>query len=89
MNRRNFVKLGSVIAAASPFNLLAADKLAKQFYNTNKQIDFIHDGLLLSPKEYAELLMHLADEGKIIPTFTRSTSLVSGCKHRIKSGIMN
>jgi len=26
--------------------------------------DFIHDGLFLSPLEYASLLMKLADEGK-------------------------
>jgi len=54
MNRRDFVKLGGVIAAtASPFNTFAADKFAKQFFNTNQQVDFIHDGLILSPKEYA------------------------------------
>ncbi len=68
MHRRDFVKLGSVIAAAAaPFNLLAAEKFVKQSMYSNKQIDFIYDGLSFSPKDYSELLMKLADEGKIKP----------------------
>lgn len=68
MHRRDFVKLGSIIAAAaSPFNLFAADKFVKRYYNSSKQIDFIYDGLSFSPKEYSDLLMKLADEGKIKP----------------------
>lgn len=68
MHRRDFVKLGSVIAAvASPFNLFAAEKFVKQSVYSNKQIDFIYDGLSFSPKDYSELLMKLADEGKIKP----------------------
>ena len=83
MNRRDFVKLGSVIAAtASPFNLFAADKFSKQFYIVNKQIDFIHDGLLLSPKEYAELLMKLADEGKIIPDYYSNGGVVEELENK-------
>ena len=83
MNRRDFVKLGSVIAAtASPFNLFAANKFAKQFYDTNKQIDFIHDGLLLSPKEYAELLMKLADEGKISPDYYSNGGVVEELENK-------
>lgn len=83
MNRRDFVKLGSVIAAtASPFDIFAANKYAKRFYNTNKQIDFIHDGLLLSPKEYAELLMKLADEGKIIPDYYSNGGVVEELENK-------
>lgn len=68
MRRRDFVKLGSVIAAAaSPFNFFAAEKFVKQSVYSNKQIDFIYDGLSFSPKDYSELLMKLADEGKIKP----------------------
>ncbi|MEO7176009.1 MAG: beta-eliminating lyase-related protein, partial [Saprospiraceae bacterium] len=33
--------------------------------DSNKQIDFINDGIELSPKEYASLLMKLVDEGKV------------------------
>jgi threonine aldolase len=83
MNRRDFVKLGSVIAAtASPFNIFAADKFSKQFNNVNQQLDFIHDGLLLSPQEYAELLMQLADEGKIIADYYSNGGVVEELENK-------
>lgn len=83
MNRRDFVKLGTVIAAtASPFNIFAADKFSKQFNNVNQQLDFIHDGLLLSPQEYAELLMQLADEGKIIADYYSNGGVVEELENK-------
>lgn len=77
MHRRNFVKLGSIIAAAAPaFNLFAAEKFIKRYDNSNKQIDFIYDGLSFSPKEYSDLLMKLADEGKIKPDYYSNGGVV-------------
>ncbi|MBE0538221.1 MAG: hypothetical protein IH620_00800 [Ignavibacterium sp.] len=77
MHRRDFVKLGSIIAAAaSPFNLFAAEKFVKRYDNSSKQIDFIYDGLSFSPKEYSELLMKLADEGKIKPDYYSNGGIV-------------
>lgn len=83
MHRRDFVKLGSALAAAAaPFNLFAVDKVASQSYSSNKQIDFIHDGLQLSPTEYAELLMKLADEGKINPDYYSNGGVVEELENK-------
>ena len=83
MHRRDFVKLGSVIAAAAaPFNLFAADKFVKRYDNSSKQIDFIYDGLSFSPKEYSDLLMKLADEGKIKPDYYSNGGVVEELENK-------
>lgn len=83
MRRRDFVKLGSIIAAAaSPFNLFAADKFVKRYDNSSKQIDFIYDGLSFSPKEYSNLLMKLADEGKIKPDYYSNGGVVEELENK-------
>ncbi|WP_428665167.1 threonine aldolase family protein [Runella sp.] len=62
MKRKDFLKLGGLIAAtASQPDVFATSKPQ----NPTGEVDFMHDGLALSPKEYAGLLMKLADEGKI------------------------
>lgn len=66
MQRRRFIELGSLLAAAAtPATALAGITTGKKTIDTNKTIDFIYDGLTLSPKEYADLLMKLVDEGKV------------------------
>jgi threonine aldolase len=69
MHRRDFVKIGSVLAATttSQLNVYGSEAPPALNQETSKTVDFIHDGAPLSPKEYAELLMRLADEGKIKP----------------------
>ena len=57
--------MGSLLAAtAAQLNSYGISHTKKADDN-NKQMDFIHDGTELSPKEYAELLMKLVDEGKV------------------------
>ncbi len=66
MQRRKFIKMGSLLAAtASQLNAFAGNNPQKTLGDNNQQIDFIYDGTQLSPKEYADLLMKLVDEGKI------------------------
>lgn len=66
MQRRKFIELGGLLAAtAVQQNSFAGISLHKRPDDNNKLIDFIYDGIVLSPKEYAVLLMKLADEGKI------------------------
>lgn len=69
MHRRDFVKLGSAIAAttATQMNVYGNEILPSPNQDTSKTVDFIHDGAPLTPREYGELLMRLADEGKIKP----------------------
>lgn len=77
MQRRDFIKMGSLLAmAASQFDINAAERLSKDHYESKKQVDFINDGLLLSPKEYSALLMKLADEGKIKPDYYSNGGIV-------------
>ena len=65
MQRRGFIRMGGLIAAtASQFNVFAGNQHTKITGDNNKQIDFIYDGTELSPREYADLLTKLVDEGK-------------------------
>ncbi len=83
MHRRDFVKLGTVIAAAStPFNSYSESNKLLQNDSAYKQIDFIHDGLQLSPKEYGELLMKLADEGKINADYYSNGGVVEAMENK-------
>lgn len=52
--------------AAAPGSAFA-EKPFTQGVNNAQSVDFLNDGLVLSPREYAELLIKLADEGKIKP----------------------
>ena len=66
MRRRDFIKIGSLLAGtAAQQNVYSTPTYLKKPTEGNIGIDFLHDGLSLSPKEYAALLMKLADEGKI------------------------
>jgi threonine aldolase len=68
MQRRRFIEMGGLIAATvSHLNAFAGIPNVQMPAENNKQIDFIYDGTVLSPKEYADLLMKLVDEGKIKP----------------------
>lgn len=69
MQRRKFLEMGGLLAAtAAQFNAFGGLPKVQMPADDNKaQIDFIYDGTVLSPQEYAVLLMKLADEGKIKP----------------------
>jgi hypothetical protein len=65
MKRRNFVKLGSVLACSSliPLNGFSGERnLQKE--QVEKSIDFIYDGTKLSPNEYSQLLLRLLTKEK-------------------------
>lgn len=69
MKRRDFIKLGGMLAAtAGTLNGFPVNqndrKTTKQI---NQTVNFIFDGSSLNPVEYSELLLKLADEGKIKP----------------------
>ncbi|MBK7434407.1 MAG: hypothetical protein IPI66_11215 [Chitinophagaceae bacterium] len=66
MQRRRFIELGTMMAAtAAQFQAFGSTPPAKRPGDNQLLIDFNFDGVELSPKEYAALLMQLADEGKI------------------------
>jgi threonine aldolase len=68
MKRREFAKLGGLLAGSTlvPSSAYSLGK-GVQEVTAGKQIDFIYDGIELSPYEYAQLLMKLVDEGKVKP----------------------
>lgn len=77
MKRKDFLKIGSILAATtSNTNVYSNNKPIKKPLNATVAIDFIHDGLLLSPQEYTHLLMQLADENKIKPDYYSNGGVV-------------
>ncbi|MFC2148938.1 threonine aldolase family protein [Bacteroidota bacterium] len=68
MKRRDFAKLGGLLAGSTlvPTSAYSLGK-GVQKVTFGKQIDFIYDGIELSPFEYTQLLMKLVDEGKVKP----------------------
>ncbi len=69
MKRRSFIELASVLVASTTLPGIAFGKNMNSITPDfeNNEIDFIYDGMRLSPFEYAELITKLVDEGKIKP----------------------
>ncbi|MFC1501960.1 threonine aldolase family protein [bacterium] len=67
MDRRHFMRTGGLMAAGTVsfprVTLTRADKA--KLKQLRSSVNFIWDGLALSPLEYSDLLMQLADKGKI------------------------
>ncbi len=84
MNRRDFVKLGGIIAASHGYvfskSTPAAD--STKLSDLRRSVNFIYDGSYLSPLEYSNLLMKLADEGKIKPDYYSNGGVVEELEHK-------
>jgi threonine aldolase len=77
MRRRNFIQLGTALAAGIPATQAHALQSKPPKPIAQKQTDFIHDGLYLSPMDYSSLLMKLADEGKIKEDYYSNNGVVA------------
>ncbi len=83
MRRKDFLRLGTFLSTTAwslPF-------IQRQFSGTppslsGQEVDFIMDGLILSPHEYGELLMRLADEGKIKTDFYSNGGVVEELENK-------
>ena len=62
------------MAAAATQSTFAASIHASK--PLSESVDFVHDGLLLTPKDYASLLIKMADEGKIKPDYYSNGGVV-------------
>lgn len=83
MRRRDFIRLGSVLAGASIQSAASAEiPVRSSVAPPTAAVDFLHDGLSLSPKEYAQLLMKLADEGKIKPDYYSNEGVVEELENK-------
>jgi threonine aldolase len=70
MRGKDFLKVGTILATGVPsWGSRAGQRSSPETGSINKPIDFLNDGMPLSPHEYADLLMRLADEGKIKPDY--------------------
>jgi threonine aldolase len=83
MGRRDFMKLGGVMAAAgmqAPISTSVAqtDKLQR----LQQAVNFIYDGSYLSPLEYSHLLSQLAEDGKIAPDNYSNGGIVEELEHK-------
>lgn len=77
MKRRDFVKLGGKMAALSAGISAVPSKVHGDSKKpSNDEVQFLYDGLNLSPSEYAALLMRMADEGKIEPDYYSNGGVV-------------
>jgi len=62
LNRRDFVKIGSVSALGIPFAGFSATEIEKSDKSMEQKVKFTRDGIDLNPVEYAELLSKIASE---------------------------
>jgi threonine aldolase len=65
MQRRKFIEIGSLLAASTQLYALRGSHHSIKPNDNLIQMDFINDGMGLTPKEYTNLLMKLVDEGKV------------------------
>src|SRR6185436_7721768 len=83
MSRKAFIRLGGLLAGVSAQSALFAGTVGNKIAPPpSSAIDFVHDGLALSPKEYSELLMRLADEGKIKPDYYSNGGVVEEMENK-------
>lgn len=68
MQRRKFIEMGGLLAAtAAQMNTFAGSPRPPKSNDHQDKVDFMFDGVELSPKEYTDLLTRLVDEGKVKP----------------------
>ncbi|MBU1099747.1 MAG: DegT/DnrJ/EryC1/StrS family aminotransferase [Bacteroidetes bacterium] len=77
MKRRDFFKLGGMLAAAStlhanPISLLKSSPVQKP----NSGVNFLGEGLDLTPADFVEILMRMVEEGKIKPDYYSNGGIV-------------
>lgn len=83
MDRRDFVKLGSVLAAAAaPITAFAGNKPMAKSNHPKGFVKLSWDGLSLTTQEYTSLLMRLADEGKIKADYYSNGGVVEELEHK-------
>jgi threonine aldolase len=92
MKRRDFLELGAALAAAGSAHASvdsgAPLRMAASSGPTRAMgVDFLHDGRSLTPTAYAQLLMRLADEGRIKPDFYSNGGVVEELERRFAKAL--
>lgn len=82
MKRRDFFELGGAMAAMAALNPSVSFAQQASRPSSAPLVDFINDGRRLGPREYAALLMRLADEGRITPDYYSNGGIVEALEQR-------
>jgi len=83
MKRRNFIEMGSLLAASTlPGYAFGGLPNSTTSDHVNHHVDFIYDGIKLSPSEYTLLLTKLVDEGKIKPDYYSNGGVVEELENK-------
>ncbi len=83
MLRKDFLRLGTVLASSVPaYSFMQDTQKTVEKKDSNKAVDFLHDGLHLSPSEYAAILMQMADEGRIKPDYYSNNGIVEDLEQK-------
>ena len=83
MDRRDFVKIGGILAAtAAPLSAIPGIKSTRIYDDLNGAVNLTNDGLGLTPEEYSNQLMKLADEGKIKADYYSNGGVVEELEYK-------
>jgi threonine aldolase len=83
VDRRDFVKIGGMLAAtAAPLSVLPGIRSTRIYDDLKGTVNLTSDGLGLTPEEYANLLMKLADEGKIKADYYSNGGVVEELEYK-------
>ena len=83
MDRRNFIGVGSALAASSiPLYSLGNGLYDRAYQSENNEVDFIFDGVKLDPQEYTKLITKLVDEGKVKPDYYSNGGVVEELENK-------
>lgn len=83
--RRNFLKLSATTALLPAFNLTSLGSPASSIDDKKKLVDLTSDGLNLTPKEYAELLVKLTEKDQFEADFYSLGSCVEKLETKFAS----
>lgn len=83
MDRRNFIGVGSALAASSiPLYSFGNGLYDRAYQSENNEVDFIFDGVKLDPQEYTKLITKLVDEGKVKPDYYSNGGVVEELENK-------
>ena len=83
MDRRDFVKIGGMLAAtAAPLSAIHGIRSTRIYDDLNGAVNLTNDGLGLTPEEYSNQLMKLADEGKIKADYYSNGGVVEELEYK-------
>jgi threonine aldolase len=84
IKRRDFIKLGGLLASGAFYShgLSSAAHARADLPDTPRRVNFVYDGSNLTAAEYTDLLMKMADEGKIKEDYYSNGGIVEELENK-------